>query len=459
MLKPYEQYKPSGIEWLGDVPEHWEVKRGRFCMRVNPSSERLRELGPEDEVSFVPMEAVGEYGGLNLEIAKQLGDVGSSYTEFQDGDVVVAKITPCFENGKGALAEGLTNGAALGTTELHVLRVLPALDRHFLFYLTISSVYRKTGEAEMYGAGGQKRVPPEFNKDFRTPLPPSVEQRAISDFLDRETAKIDRLVAKKRTLIERLKEKRTALISRTVTRGLPPDAARATGLDPHPKLKPSGIDWLGDVPDGWRSTRLKRIASVCGRIGFRGYSVDDLVDEGDGALVVGGANLTYVGHLDLSNRTYLSWPKYEESPEIKIDLHDVVIGQRGTGTCGKVAIVNADIGPATINPSLVLLKRPRVESRFLCYWLMSELIQSVFDSYLSTTAVPMLTQAQIGNVPVFIPPVAEQRVISDFLDRETARLDKMAMKVKTAVERLQEYRTALITAAVTGKIDVRGTAA
>ena len=170
-LPAYPEYKPSGIEWLGDVPVHWDVKRGRFCMYVNPQSDQLRRLGPDDEVSFIPMEAVGEYGGLNLEVTKPLSEVGTSYTEFQDGDVIVAKITPCFENGKGALADRLTNGAALGTTELHVLRPLPDLERRFLFYLTVSSVYRKTGEAEMYGAGGQKRVPPEFNKDFRTPLP------------------------------------------------------------------------------------------------------------------------------------------------------------------------------------------------------------------------------------------------------------------------------------------------
>ena len=95
----------------------------------------------------------------------------------------------------------------------------------------------------------------DFIGKLRCPLPPPDEQRAIADFLDRETAKIDTLVAKKRTLIERLKEKRTALIARTVTRGLPPDAARAAGLDPHPKLKPSGIDWLGDVPDHWTVTK------------------------------------------------------------------------------------------------------------------------------------------------------------------------------------------------------------
>ncbi len=226
-------------------------------MVVNPVSRGLRDLQPDDEVSFVPMEAVGR-GRLALERTRTVAARRVGYTEFQDGDVIVAKITPCFENGKGAVARELLNGVGIGTTELHVLRAGPGLDHRFLFYFTISQPFRSMGEGEMYGAGGQKRVPVEFCKDIRIPQPPSVnEQRAIADFLDQKTTKIDVLTERKRTLIERLKEKRAALISRTVTRGLPPEAARAAGLDPHPRLKPTGVDWLGDVPAHWEITPLK----------------------------------------------------------------------------------------------------------------------------------------------------------------------------------------------------------
>lgn len=214
---PYPAYRASGVAWLGEVPTHWEVKRGRFCMYVNPRSDRLRCLGPEDAVSFVPMEAIGEYGGLDLELTRRLEDIGAGYTEFQDGDVIVAKITPCFENGKGSLVNGLFNSVAMGTTELHVLRSMPCLDRGYLFYLTISSGYRKTGEAEMYGAGGQKRVPNDFNKDFQMPLPPLAEQRAIAEYLDRETDRIDRMIGRIEEAVERLREYRTALITAAVT--------------------------------------------------------------------------------------------------------------------------------------------------------------------------------------------------------------------------------------------------
>ena len=201
----YPKARPSEVEGSVALPSHWEVKRGRFVMHVNPSAPRLRELRPDDEVSFVPMEAVGEYGGLDLEQTRMLADVSSGYTEFQDGDVVVAKITPCFENGKAALAEGLLNGAAYGTTELHVLRAGRAVDRRFLFYTAISDTYRKLGESEMYGAGGQKRVPPAFCKDYSVPLPPLPEQQQIAAFLDWKTGQIDALIARKRELLEKLR--------------------------------------------------------------------------------------------------------------------------------------------------------------------------------------------------------------------------------------------------------------
>lgn len=216
-LEPNPQMRDSGVDWLGKIPENWGQIRGRFVMAVNPPSHRARALGGTDEVSFVPMEAVGEYGGLDLERTKQLDEIGTGYTAFEDGDVVVAKITPCFENGKGAIASKLKNGVGFGTTELHVLRAGKRLDKQYLFYLTISHTFRMLGESEMYGAGGQKRVPPEFAKDFRILLPPVAEQQTIARFLDSQTMQIDSLVSKVESAITRLTEYRQALITSAVT--------------------------------------------------------------------------------------------------------------------------------------------------------------------------------------------------------------------------------------------------
>jgi type I restriction enzyme, S subunit len=450
--RPYPKYKSSGIEWLGDVPHHWDVKRGRYCMRVNPRSHRLRQLKPEDEVSFIPMEAVGENGGLNLDVTRPLGEIGSSYTEFEDGDIVVAKITPCFENGKGALASGLQNGVALGTTELHVLRPLPHLEGRFLFYLTMSSVYRKMGEAEMYGAGGQKRVPHEFNKDFAIPLPPRNEQRVIARFIEAQTARLETLMTTRRELIEKLKEKRTALISRTVTRGLPPKAARPAGLKPHPKLKPSGIEWLGDIPQHWTTPPL-----------YVRYSIElgKMLNEGR---ISGDHLVPYLRNIDVQ------WDRIdlEDLPEMGItpgerERYTVAPGDLLVcegGEVGRAAIVQ------TLPQSLGFQKalhrmRPKTASevqRFMYYTLLWASAAGVFIAEGNPNTIPHLTGEKLRRYRFPTPPPEEQTAIARYLDRETTKIDRMVEKVEAAIERLQEYRTALITAAVTGKIDVRETA-
>lgn len=438
-LAPYPSYKPSGVERLGAVPEHWEVRRGRFCFEVNPPSGRLRGLSPDKEVSFVPMEAVGEYGGLSLDETRVIAEVGSGYTEFEDGDVVVAKITPCFENGKGGLAVNLVNGAAFGTTELHVLRASASCERRFLFYLTISGLFRGGGEAEMYGAGGQKRVPPEYCENFPTPLPLFEEQRAIADFLDRETAKIHTLVARERTLIERLTEKRTALISRTVSRGLPPDAATKAGLDPHPNLKPSRIDWLGDVPEHWQARRLGEVANL-----VNGYPFDSNLFS-----PTEGVPLIRIRDID-SDSTETLWAG-PPVPDAAISNGDVLVGMDGDFNvawwCG---------GPALLNQRVCCLRsKPSLLNQRLLYYSVPFPLKVLNDITYSTT-VKHLSSHDVRHFRICLPDVDEQRAIADFLDRETAKIDQMAAKAEAAIERLQEYRTALITAAVTGKVDVRG---
>ena len=450
-LPSYPSYKPNGVAWLGDVPEHWDVKRGRFCMVVNPYAKRLRALQPEDEVSFVPMEAVGEYGGLNLEQTKPVADIGSGYTQFQDGDIVVAKITPCFENGKGSLAKGLLNGVAIGTTELHVLRPMPNLNRRFLFYFTISRLFRDLGESEMYGTGGQKRVPTDFCKDVRIPLAPVIEQRAIADFLDRETTKIDALVAKKQTLIERLKEKRTALVSHVVTHGLPPDAATQAGLDPHPKLKSSGVAWLGDVPEHW-DVKRGRFCMVVNPYAkrLRALQPEDEVSfvpmEAVGEY--GGLNLEQTKPVaDIGS----GYTQFQDGDIVVAKITPCF--ENGKGSLAKGLLNGVAIGTTELH---VLRPMPNLNRGFLFYFTISRLFRDLGESEMyGTGGQKRIPTDFCKNVWIPLAPLVEQHVIADFLDHETTKIDSMIIKISTAIDRLKEYCAALITAAVTGKIDVR----
>ena len=298
----------------------------------------------------------------------------------------------------------------------------------------------------MYGAGGQKRVPSEFNKDFRVPLPLLDEQRAIADFLDRETARLETLVGKKRELIEKLKEKRTALISRTVTRGLPAEAAAKAGLNPHPKLKPSGIEWLGDVPEHWDVKQGRYV----GRIKTTVSLAEDEIIDAEGVI-------PYIKVEDLNSDHNI--PVFSEAKFRSVDtshswIEDALIfPKRGAAIfTNKVSILRTR---ALLDPNLMGWQMLGQSFPKYYYYILKG---RGLDDLADTSTVPQINNKHIYSERFPAPPLSEQRTIADYLDRETAKLDRLMEKVAAAIEKLQEYRTALITAAVTGKIDVRGLA-
>lgn len=394
------------------------------------------------------MDNVGEHGGLRLDIVAQKADFeNSSLTEFQDGDLVIAKITPCFENGKGAIARGLRNGAALGTTELHVWRPFNGTNLAYLFYLSDSLFFRGCGESEMYGAGGQKRVPPEFLKNLKFALPDPDEQAQIADFLDRETAKIDELIAKKRELIERLKEKRTALISHVVTKGLPPEEAAKHGLPVNPPLKPSGVPWLGDIPEHWKVVKATR--------GFRviGSGTTPKADNPD----FYGGDIQWVTTSELretlitETKQAVTEQALEEHSALKLyPVGTTLIAMYGA-TIGRLGTLGIQ---ATVNQACCAYAHGlKLTPRFMYYWLWMR--RPILISLSVGGGQPNLSQDDLKQLWVPAPEIEEQDRMTEFLDRRVGQLQKVMDAQESAIEKLQEYRSALITAAVTGKIDVR----
>ena len=436
-LNLYPAYKDSGIEWLGEIPAHWEVKRLKYAVTLNPAPTEARNRGESLEVSFVPMEAIGEYGGLELTTTKLVGEVHTGYTYFREGDVVVAKITPCFENGKGAVATGLVNEIAFGTTELHVLRIKESIDRQFLFYLSMGDAFRRLGEAEMYGAGGQKRVPDSFVRNLMHPLPPLPEQRAIAAFLDRETAKIDALVAKKERLIELLQEKRTALISDAVTKGLDPDVP----------LKDSGVEWLGEIPAHWDSKRLKTISRIRYGLG------QPPRESSKGLPLIRATNVTR-GRITEKDMVYVDPDDVPIGRDAFLTEGEIIVVRSGAYTADSAIIPKVYDGAVTGYDMVVTVNDALAEFvavALLCTYVRDA--QLVISSMRS--AQPHLNAEELGAAVILLPPLPEQRAIAAFLDRETAKIDALIAKVQEAIDRLKELRTALISAAVTGKIDVR----
>lgn len=437
--RSYPAYKDSGVEWLGGVPAHWETKRLRFISRINPPKSEVTNLPADTIVSFLPMELIGDDGSLALDETRTIEQVQHGYTYFRIEDVLVAKITPCFENGKGALCRDLVNGIGFGTTELHVLRAGGALLPKFLLYLLRSHPFRDAGAGAMYGAGGQKRVPEDFVRNFLLALPPLPEQSAIIDFLDCELALLDQLVAKKERLIALLEEKRAALISWAVTKG----------VDPSAPMKDSGAEWLGEVPAHWEAKRIKWVARM-----ESGHTPDRKVEAYWTDCDIPWVSLNDSGYL--RDHDYISETAYS--------INALGLANSSARFLPPRAVVfsrDATIGLCAITT------RPMATSQHFIAWIcgdeiIPEYLLQVFHSM--TAELERLTMGatlktigmpDVKTLITPVPPRREQEAIVAHIRTEAAKLDAIIAKTREQLARLQEYRTALISAAVTGKIDVR----
>ena len=439
----YAEVKASGVEWLGDVPKDWAIRRMRYACHLNPTKSEVSSLPPETLVSFLPMEKVGTEGELVLDDNRALEDVLQGFTYFRNIDIITAKITPCFENGKGAIVSHLTNGIGFGSTEFHVLRPFRGNVPRFIYYLTKSHSFRSWGIASMYGAGGQKRVPEDFIEDFRIGFPPEAQQQQIAAFLDRKTAELDAVLRLKKRQLELLAEKRQALISQAVTRG----------LDPSAPLKPSGIAWLGDVPEHWEIVPLKYLASFTGG----GTPAKENLDFWAG-------EIPWVSPKDMKTdwiedtEDHISEDALTTNATSMITPGTVLLVVR-SGILKHTIPVAINIKPVTLNQDMkaVIFGR-RAEARYFAY-----LVRGCQNTLLTLwrkagATVESIEQEYLANTECPVPPIPEQAAIVAYIDRETAQMDGIAQAIRAQIGTVREYRQALISAAVTGKIDVRAEA-
>ena len=437
--RKYPAYKDSGVEWIGEIPEHWEVKRLRFVTILNPSKKNIK-LADNQLVSFVPMDSVCEYGGIEPQLEKELSEVNNGYTFFANNDIVIAKITPCFENGKGALAKNLTNTIAFGTTELHVLRSKKSILPEFLFYLSISYPFRALGESTMYGAGGQKRIPETFIKDFFSPIPLLEEQQAIASFLDRKTAQIDELISKKEELLKQLDEKRSTFITQAVTKG----------LDLSVPMKNSGVDWLGKIPKHWEVKRGRFTMQV----NPQSPILRTLNEESEVSFIAMDAVKEYGGlcldQTQIKSQVSGGYTEFQEG--------DVVVAK--ITPCfenGKGALAISLVNSAAFGTTELHVLRPIecLDNRFLFFLTITDGFRKLGESTMYGAGGQKRVPPEFcKDCRLPLPSVKEQRVIVKQIEKKTVMIDRQKQQITEAIEHLKEYRSALITDAVTGKMDV-----
>jgi type I restriction enzyme S subunit len=437
----YPSYRDSAVEWLGEVPSHWEVRRIKLVAKLNPSKTEVADLPDDVEVSFLPMEAIGEDGAIDLTRTRAVSEVRNGYSYFADGDVVFAKVTPCLENGKGALMRGLLGGRGFGTTELTVLRPRSPVHGPYLRWVTFSRVFRGPAEGEMVGAGGLKRVPDDFVADFRIAWPPEAERVEIAAFLDRETAKIDALVEAQRRLIELLKEKRQAVISHAVTKG----------LDPTAPMKDSGIEWLGEVPAHWLVTPVRKVAKL-----ESGHTPSRSKPEWWENCTIPWFSLADVWQIREAKRDYVCETKelvselgLANSSARLLPANTVILSR--TASVGFSAIMG--IPMATTQDFANWICGPRLSHEFLLQVLRG--MSGEFRRLMMGSTHNTIYMPDIQSLAMALPPLDEQMKIVDHIKQLAGRYDDLTAEAERAVELLRERRAALISAAVTGKIDVR----
>lgn len=436
-MQTYKKYKYSGVEWIGEIPEHWKTLRLRFVCELRNGytpSKANPDFWSEGTIPWYRMEDIRE-SGRRLNEAKQY--ITESAIKggglFEAGSFIMATTATIGEHAV-LIVDSLANQQF---TNLKIRKSLSHSDFNAFFfqYLFVVDDYCKTTtKTATFPA-----VNMEDLKNFIVCIPPLDEQKNILAYLDKKCADIDKVIATQQRRIELLQELKQSTITHAVTRG----------LNPNVKMKDSGVEWIGEVPEHWKICKIKNITNLFGRIGFRGYNQTDIVEEGEGAITLSPSNMKE-GKMDYDKCSYLSWEKYYESPEIMINDQEILFVKTGS-TYGKTAYVENLTMQATINPQIVVFKELKCESKFLYYILSNDIIQTQVQFSVGGSTIPTLSQNNILNYRLAVPPLSEQQAIATYLDKKCAELDASISKAQKEIDLLQEYKQALITEVVTGK--------
>ena len=433
----YPEYRDSGADWLGEIPAHWRVKRLKYSMS-NIVTQTVAKIGNEGERDlYVALEHVESWTG-RLNVADDgegmLSD-GQVVKRFRAGDVLFGKLRPYLAK----VTRPHTSGVCVG--EFLVLRprdrgVLAA----YMENLLRSRPIIDTVNSSTFGAK-MPRADWQFLAGLEVPRPSLYEQRAIANFLDREAARIDALVAKQHELIKLLHEKRTALISHAVGKGLDPDVA----------MKDSGVEWLGEIPAHWEVKRTKFAATLrSGHTPSRQkaeywkdctipwFGLADVWQIRDGQVEYVQETAEKISEIGLANSAARHLPA------------GTVILSR-TASVGFSAILGVDM--ATTQDFVNWVCGPSLRPEYLLY--VFRAMGPEFQRLTMGSTHQTIYMHDVGGFSTPVPHVSEQDQMVAFVRKEVADTDAMIAKVNEAIKHLTEYRTALISAAVTGKIDVR----
>jgi type I restriction enzyme, S subunit len=427
-LKPYTKYKPSGIAWLGDIPEHWRFSSLRWNTIVYSGGTPSKDVVRYWENGTIPWLSSGDVNRRKIEFANTFITLealcNSSAKWIPAKSIIIALAGQGKTKGKVATIEKeMTCNQSLGV----ITPKKSLVNYKFLAYYLDSKYKQIRG---LVGDGLRDGLNLEHIKSITIPLPPLPEQTAISNFLDYKTAKIDRFIFKKKQLIKLLNEQKAGIINDAVTKG----------LNPNTKTKPSGIEWIGDIPEHWEVRKLKY------SVGLNQHKKFDNEENSINKIALENIESKSGKIIGLGENSF-------EGVGSIFKNGDVLFGKLRPYLA---KVVSSHFEGSCVNEILVLTPIKNVwQTEFLKFRMLSSEFIKIVDDSTFGSKMPRASWNFIGGLKISCPPVHEQTAIVSYIEKETSIINKIIATIEKEIALVQEYRTAIIAEAVTGKIDVR----
>lgn len=432
--------KDSGIEWIGEIPEGWEITRLKYLADFEPTCD-TSYLTDESEITYTPMECVKNGGFENR--SALYGNLSHTLTPFQNGDIAMAKVTPCFENGNIAIMDNLFSGFGLGSSELFIFRPKSISTRYFFYWLQ-NKAFVARACSTMTGTGGLKRISPSFIRNCPVHCPSTNEQTKISDYLDAKCSEIDDLLTSVRSSIEEYKKLKQAVITQAVTKGVRGER----------EMKPTDFTRWSEIPFDWDLKRVKScIASISSGLSA---VTDDANSEESGKFVLRTSAVSSGFFVPTEVKPVLKSAVNRLICPVEPDT--LIVSRMNTASMVGACAYIANNHPNTFLPDKLWKIKflPSYHTKYMWYALNSVPAKSWF-SELATGASSSMQNISINDFTsnyLPIPAFSEQKEIANYLDAKCAEIDKLIAKKEQLVKELESYKKSLIYEVVTGKREV-----
>ena len=431
--------KESGIDWIGQIPQEWGISKIKFTTQLNGrigwqglTSAEYKEEGP-----YLITGTDFHNGTINFETAVHIDEKRwseASQIQVENGDLLITKDGTV---GKVAIISGLDDKASLNSGVLRI-QTIDEIDRRFLYYILLSDEFWMWFNYTNSGASTILHLYQNVFDEFTFTFPQKNEQQKIADFLDKKTAQLNKIKNLLEEQIQKLKDYRASLIYETVTKG----------LDKTVPMKDSGIDWIGQVPEGWDISKIKFTTQLNGRIGWQGLTSAEYKEEGP--YLITGTDF-HNGTINFETAVHIDEKRWSEASQIQVENGDLLITK--DGTVGKVAIISGLDDKASLNSGVLRIQTiDEIDRRFLYYILLSDEFWMWFNYTNSgASTILHLYQNVFDEFTFTFPQKNEQTKISDLLDKKTVQIDKLIQIKNEQIKNINKQRQTLIYDYVTGK--------